>query len=1162
MVQGADRPTASQWGYCINPHCHQRLNPSHLDHCQSCGTPLRVGDRYRLLRPLRHLGSTYLTEVFDVEDETTETVKVMKVLTRSDRKLVELFEREAEVLQRLHHPGIPKIDDLGCFQITPAQWNHPLRCLVMERIEGEDLQRWMTYHPPLSQPLTLAWLQQLADILHQIHQNHLFHRDIKPSNIMLRPVEPWGQLTLIDFGTVREVSQTVLEGRDSTVVYSDGYTAPEQIRGRATPQSDFYALGRTFIHLLTQTHPNELPEDEQTHNLDWQAAAPQIAPLLANLISDLADEAAIARPRNSQDLLDRVAEVQALLTPTSLFSPTFQPMPYPLVTSNGVTDIDVTQAPLEEDLPDLVPTVRLPWWRSHQPLLATCGVLLGLMVLLLVSWGRREWQRQEMITAQRLLAEAERVQPPAGQAVELSLQLAIEAWQRLRSLQLPTLPAEEVIQAGLSQLPRSRWVIDHDDDVNAVQISPSGRYWATASSDGTAQLWEGETAIAILRHNGPVNAIVFSADERYLATASADGTAQVWDVRQGTGQTVVHGAPVQAVALTATGQVVTLGLNEVAVWTVEGTAVARRQSAARLTAMAPHPTQPWVAIARIDGTVDLWPWDGGDGRQVQQERTVQAIAISPTGDYLATGSPDGTARLWDLDTLTEVQRWEHPHGVVAVVFSPDGQQVATGTGNPLPLRQGHSVRVWDVASGGAIAQISHSGNILDLAFSDDGTQLASGSFDGVAQVWDLGQGALVAQVRHQAAVMGVAVGPGRQLATASLDNRAQLWELVGNPVVTELEEAGDIAAVAFHPTEPMVAVSTRQNTISLWHTDGQQLRQWSTAHPVQTLTFSPDGHYLATTNHRNVQLWSIPTGTLQINLPPLSPVNAIAFSPDGQYLATASTDTTARIWETRTGLEVARLGHDSFVEAVAFSPDGQRVATASLDNTARVWDWQQGSPRERARLTHDSFVESVLFSPDGRYVATASLDNTARIWDWRSPTASEVHRFDHSHDVNHIAFSADGRYLATVSGPRLLQPSQNETIRVWSVAQGRSLLHLADQGFIGMAGFSPDSQYLATVSRGQGAQLWQVNTGQEVTRLSRMDNLRASVFSSSQPVLGIWGTRQQVWLWAWSATDLIDRACDRLGRPLSREHWRRYLGPRPYRPTCQFDSHAPEDGDP
>jgi len=127
----------------------------------------------------------------------------------------------------------------------------------MEKIEGEDLQNWLGKRGrPISQKLALKWLRTLVEILDKVHQKHFFHRDIKPPNIMLRPS---GQLALIDFGTVKEITATYMAnvnaGQPGTIVYSKGYAPTEQENGHTLPQSDFFALGRTFVHLLTGEHP-------------------------------------------------------------------------------------------------------------------------------------------------------------------------------------------------------------------------------------------------------------------------------------------------------------------------------------------------------------------------------------------------------------------------------------------------------------------------------------------------------------------------------------------------------------------------------------------------------------------------------------------------------------------------------------------------------------------------------------------------------------------------------------------------------------------------------------------------------------------------------------------------------------------------------------------
>lgn len=141
-----------------------------------------------------------------------------------------------------------------------------------------------------------------------LHQSELFHRDIKLSNIMLKSD---GQLGLIDFGTVRQVTNTYLAkiggGLEVTGIVSPGYTPLEQVNGKAVPQSDFYALGRCLVHLLTGTHPLDFPEDAQTGELLWRNHVPQVETWLADLIDDLIAPFPGKRPLNTQEILQRLA---------------------------------------------------------------------------------------------------------------------------------------------------------------------------------------------------------------------------------------------------------------------------------------------------------------------------------------------------------------------------------------------------------------------------------------------------------------------------------------------------------------------------------------------------------------------------------------------------------------------------------------------------------------------------------------------------------------------------------------------------------------------------------------------------------------------------------------------------------------------------------------
>lgn len=93
--------------------------------------------------------------------------------------------------------------------------------------------------------------------------------------------KPDARSVLIDFGTARKVTSTVLGGK--TVVLSEGYTAPEQREGKAVPQSDVYALGQTFVHLLTRKHPDAPELDQKLWQYETEFPTSQIIDLINSL---------------------------------------------------------------------------------------------------------------------------------------------------------------------------------------------------------------------------------------------------------------------------------------------------------------------------------------------------------------------------------------------------------------------------------------------------------------------------------------------------------------------------------------------------------------------------------------------------------------------------------------------------------------------------------------------------------------------------------------------------------------------------------------------------------------------------------------------------------------------------------------------------------------
>lgn len=307
---------------CINPVCPKPNHPDNHQNrfCQSCGSHLELLGRYRVMSLLSD--KTGFSKVYEAyEQDTPKILKILKEDLSGDAKAVELFQQEVTVLGHFLHPAIPKEDSYFQYQTRNGLVLH---CIAMEKIDGYNLEQWLKQQQnyPISQEQAVAWLKQLVEILDLVHGKQYLHRDIKPSNIMIRsPLgKGWGDLVLIDFGTATEIDRTYPDklnnGDGMTALMSSGYSAPEQMNAQAVPQSDFFALGRTFVFLLTGYHPLDM-YDMQQNLLHWQNHAIHISPLLLNLIDWLTAPDIEKRPANAQEILQRLKQIETQLTETT-----------------------------------------------------------------------------------------------------------------------------------------------------------------------------------------------------------------------------------------------------------------------------------------------------------------------------------------------------------------------------------------------------------------------------------------------------------------------------------------------------------------------------------------------------------------------------------------------------------------------------------------------------------------------------------------------------------------------------------------------------------------------------------------------------------------------------------------------------------------------------
>jgi serine/threonine protein kinase len=200
---------------------------------------------YRIEAEVARGGMGTIYRARHVEMGTVVAVKVLKKEFTSRQEIVKRFLREGKLVARLNHPGIIKVFDVG--REVDSYY------IVMEYIDGKNLQQVVDENGPLEFRKALRIGRQVADALHHAHQNGVVHRDIKPSNILL---SARGTVHITDFGIARLLDQETALTQAGALIGTPSHMSPEQCRGTTVDErSDVYSLGATLYTLLGARPP-------------------------------------------------------------------------------------------------------------------------------------------------------------------------------------------------------------------------------------------------------------------------------------------------------------------------------------------------------------------------------------------------------------------------------------------------------------------------------------------------------------------------------------------------------------------------------------------------------------------------------------------------------------------------------------------------------------------------------------------------------------------------------------------------------------------------------------------------------------------------------------------------------------------------------------------
>ena len=786
--------------------------------------------------------------------------------------------------------------------------------------------------------------------------------------------------------------------------------------------------------------------------------------------------------------------------------------------SNGELHVDWAYTVYEAD--------RYARQVRSKPFVVAAVVIAAIAVVARLVFGLSAADSQT--SQQRYLADSGKLisqsQAEAKPNPDLARLEAVAAWH------LAPTPAAEYAMLQAATLPPVA-ILDNTGKALEAQIfSPDGKFLLDTFSNGDVRVWNTATdqVTATLTGVPSSSRVQFTSDDSFLATPGAE--VEFWSLStHHMTSSIKTDGPVEYMTFSRNGQFLATVPNNgaVQVWDVRThrlTETIKQSSPGDINSMSFSPSGALLAIDMQDG-VQLWDMRTG-AFSAAFPGQVDGMMFSPNSAQLAISTRDGV-QLWDLAANRLLTTLDSGAGdpVTAVVFSPDGRDLAVGTAN-------YRVQVWNLISHRLMTTINPGKvDAGPLRFSPDASQLTTSDTNSTdIEVWDLASHELVNKVSSEDSL---ALTPDVTLAaTVTLTGTLELVNVAAQaelnyPVATlPSADPDDVSSIAFSPDGRLLAAGT---------------------HATGNASLGPKG-----ISH-GIRVWDVATHDLVATLKAPNnddPILSAVFSPDSRLLAAGTYDDGTQVWNVATHQLVATLGSGEVVATVAFSKNG--LLAAGLDGGGtQLWNLKTG--KLVATLAHGpDNVSSVAFSPSGSLLAVGMKGtglnmgmghrgDGIQVWNASTHKLVTTKTVGNSNQVTMVEFSRTGSLLANTSSG----------IEVWNVSGQQPTLTIGSSAT--WVAFSQDGTVVA-IPTANGIQLWDTATGQDAATIPDKDTDSGTLpvgFTQDDTSLAAGANDGAVELWNIPyVANAPGYLCSVATEPFPRSIWTQYAPNIKYQQTC------------